>query len=146
MKTFNQKDIDEKFKSFKVFSVEDVQKVMDNEKKITVLSENKELRKYLDDIKLYFQLLHDFFSGQYKKIPVGTIAAIVGSLLYIFLPVDLIPDCIPVVGFLDDAAVLTACLNATRFDIEEYKKHKENAEAKENFFRKNHKYCQFFDV
>ena len=83
--------------------------------------ENKELRKYLDDIKLYFQLLHDFFSGQYKKIPVGTIAAMVGSLLYIFLPVDLIPDCIPVVGFLDDAAVLTACLNATRFDIEEYK-------------------------
>lgn len=124
MKEFNQKDIDEKFESFTSYTDDDAQKVMDNQEKIEKIASNETLNKYLNDIKLYFQMLGDTFSGKYKKIPVGTIAAIIGSLLYVLSPVDLIPDFIPVVGFLDDAAVLAACLNFTRFDVEEYKKHK----------------------
>ena len=35
---------------------------------------------------------------------------IIGALGYFILPVDLIPDFIPVAGFTDDAAALLACL------------------------------------
>ena len=65
----------------------------------------------------------------YKKLPVGTIAAIVGTLLYVLSPVDLIPDFIPGIGYLDDAAVLALCLNFTRFDVEEYKKNTQGLTA-----------------
>ena len=125
MKEFNQKNIDEKFNSFISYTDADAEKVMENQEKIEKIASNGTLSKFLDDIKLYFKMLGDIFTGKYKKIPVGTIAAIVGTLLYVLSPVDLIPDFIPVIGYLDDAAILAACLNFTRFDVEEYKKEKE---------------------
>lgn len=124
MKRFNQKNIDEKFKTFASYTKDDVQKVMKNKEKIEGIASNDTLHKYLNDVKLYFQMLGDVFAGKYKEIPFGTIAAIVGSLLYVLSPIDLIPDFIPVVGYLDDAAILTACLNFTKFDVEKYKKDK----------------------
>lgn len=124
MKEFNQKDIDEKFNSFTSYTDADAEKVMENQENIEKIASNDTLSKYLNDIKLYFQMLGDIFTGKYKKVPVGTIAAIVGTLLYVLSPVDLIPDFIPVIGYLDDAAVLAACLNFTRFDVEEYKKNR----------------------
>ena len=84
---------------------------------------NQTLSKYLDDVTLYFQMLKDFFSGKYKNIPIGTIATIFGTLLYVLSPIDLIPDFLPG-GFLDDVGILIACLNFTKFDVEEYKKSK----------------------
>lgn len=124
MKGFNQKNIDEKFKTFASYTEGDAQKVMKNKEKIEDIASNDTLHKYLNDVKLYFQMLGDVFAGKYKEIPFGTIAAIVGSLLYVLSPIDLIPDFIPVVGYLDDAAILAACLKFTRFDVEKYKKDK----------------------
>lgn len=125
----NRKDCQKKFNSFKTYSKADADKVMKNKGKILKIAENEELCQYLDDIKLYFQMLGDVFSGKYKKIPFGTIAAIVGTLLYVLLPQDLIPDYIPVIGYLDDAAIFRLCLNFTRIDIEEYKKFKQKKVA-----------------
>ena len=124
MKDFKQKDINEKFQTFDSYTEEDAQKVMDNQEKIEKIASNNTLHKYLTDIRLYFQMLGDVFTGKYKKLPIGTIAAIVGTLLYVLSPVDFIPDFIPVIGYLDDAAMLGLCLNFTRFDVEEYKKNK----------------------
>lgn len=56
-------------------------------------------------------MLKDFFTRKYTEVPVGTIMAIAGSLLYVLSPIDIIPDFIPVVGFLDDAGVIAACIN-----------------------------------
>jgi uncharacterized membrane protein YkvA (DUF1232 family) len=37
-------------------------------------------------------------------------AALLGALAYFVLPIDLIPDILPVLGYADDAAVLAAAL------------------------------------
>ena len=114
--------LNNEFNSFKNgFSQEDAEKVMENMGKIKKLMQNETLRKYLEDVKLYFQMLGDVFSGKYKKVPTGTIAAIIGTLLYVLSPIDLIPDFLPG-GFLDDAGILALCLNFTKYDVEEYKK------------------------
>ena len=55
-------------------------------------------------------------------MPKGTVAAIIGTLLYVLSPADLIPDVIPVVGYLDDAAVLALCLKFAKHDVDEYKR------------------------
>lgn len=89
---------------------------------------NDTLKKSLEDIKLYFQMLADIFTGKYKKVPMGTIAAIVGTLLYVLSPIDLIPDFLPG-GYLDDAGIVALCLNFTKQDIEEYKKFKSTCSA-----------------
>lgn len=122
--TFNQKGAQDKFNSFTSYTAEDADKVMKNQQKIESIARDGTLSKYLGDIKLYFKMLGDVFTGKYKKVPVGTIAAIVGTLLYVLSPIDLIPDFIPVIGYLDDAAMLALCLNFTKYDVEEYKKDK----------------------
>ena len=118
--------LNNKFNSFKNgFAQEDAEKVMENMGKIEKIMQNKTLRKFLDDVKLYFQMLGDVFTGKYKKVPEGTVAAIIGTLLYVLSPVDLLPDFLPG-GFVDDAGIIGLCLTFTKYDVEQYKKFKEN--------------------
>ena len=120
----SNEDMDEKvkenFDSFNSYTEDDADKVLDNEKKIENIMNNETLREYMNNIKNYFMMLNDFVTGKYKNIPVGTISAIIGTLLYVLSPVDLIPDLIPVVGFLDDAAVLALCVKLTQYDVDQY--------------------------
>jgi uncharacterized membrane protein YkvA (DUF1232 family) len=126
MSTENLRDA---FNSFnKNYNQADAEKVMENKEKIEAIMQNDTLKKYLEDIKLYFQMLGDIFTGKYKKVPMGTIAAIVGTLLYVLSPIDLIPDFLPG-GYLDDAGIVALCLNFTKQDIEEYKKFKSTCSA-----------------
>jgi uncharacterized membrane protein YkvA (DUF1232 family) len=121
-----EEKLNNKFNSFKNgFTQEDAEKVMENMGKIEQIMQNKTLRKFLDDVKLYFQMLGDVFTGKYKKVPAGTVAAIVGTLLYVLSPVDLLPDFLPG-GFVDDAGIIGLCLTFTKYDVEQYKKFKEN--------------------
>jgi uncharacterized membrane protein YkvA (DUF1232 family) len=99
-----------------------------------VLNKSEELRrrfesggplgKFVDDFKLLFAVVRDYWHGRYRKIPFWTVAAIVASLLYVLNPFDLIPDFIPLVGQIDDAAVVAACLLMVRQDLHRYKKWK----------------------
>ena len=84
----------------------------------------KILKGFIEDVKLFFCMLKDYFTKQYTEVPVGTIMAITGSLLYVLSPIDVIPDFLPVVGMLDDAAVVTLCMNFVKVDLEKYKKFK----------------------
>lgn len=120
-----------KFNSFKKgYSQKDAEKVFEKKSKILGIMKNPTLKKYFDDVSLYFQMLKEFFSGEYKSIPVGSIAAIIGTLLYILSPIDLIPDLIPG-GFVDDLGILISCLNFTKIDVEEYKKSKCEVQQKQ---------------
>lgn len=85
-------------------------KIFENEDTIMGKMNNKNLRGFVEDVKIFFSMLKDFFIKKYTEVPIGTVMAIAGSLLYVLLPVDVIPDFIPVVGYLDDDAILAACM------------------------------------
>lgn len=118
--------VNEKFDSFKKksYSEEDMNKVFSNEEKIMGKMNDKNLKGFIEDVKIFFLMLKDFFSRKYTEVPVGTIMAIVGSLLYVLSPIDIIPDFIFGVGYLDDAGVIAACLNFVKIDIAKYKEFK----------------------
>lgn len=80
------------------------------------------LAKFLDDLKLLFAIVRDYWNGKYREIPYWSIVAIVAALLYVLNPFDLIPDIIPVIGYVDDAAVVAVCLAQVREDLHKYKK------------------------
>jgi uncharacterized membrane protein YkvA (DUF1232 family) len=46
-----------------------------------------------------------------RQTPLHVKAVLLGAIAYFVLPTDLIPDYIPVIGYMDDAAVLAAAVN-----------------------------------
>ncbi|HEY6463926.1 MAG TPA: DUF1232 domain-containing protein [Polyangiaceae bacterium] len=72
------------------------------------------------DVGTLFELLFD----RSFPVPWRTTAAIVFGLGYFLMSADLIPDVIPVVGFLDDAAVLAEIVCLLSGDIQRFRAHR----------------------
>ena len=105
---------------------EDIKDLTKKESKvIDRVKKHGPLADYLEDVKTFYALIKDYINGEYTDVPWWTIAAIGAALAYIINPFDVIPDVIPVIGYLDDAAVLTLCLKMVKKDIEKYKEWKE---------------------
>jgi curved DNA-binding protein CbpA len=83
------------------------------------------LKSALRNVRVLYALFKDTVNGKYK-LPPANLAMIGGGLLYFILPMDLIPDFIPVIGYLDDLAVLTTIMNSLNKEIREYRIWKEN--------------------
>ena len=78
------------------------------------------LKSALKNVRVLYSLFKDTVDGKYK-LPPASLAMIGGGLLYFILPTDLIPDFIPVIGYLDDLAVLTTIMNMLNTEIREYR-------------------------
>lgn len=102
-------------------------KVMENRDRIEGMAKEGPLEKFIGDIKTFFDMVGDYFSGEYTDVPFGTIAGIIGTLLYVLSPVDLIPDFIPFLGLADDAAMVAFCLSCVGIDLDRYRNWKQGA-------------------
>ena len=100
---------------------EDVEDVLRNRGKAEKKMHAGVLQEYWEDVQTFFQMLGDYWNGSYREVPFATIAAIVGALAYLICPIDVIPDFIPVIGLVDDAAVIAICLKLVRTDIAAYR-------------------------
>ena len=78
--------------------------------------------KYLSMIPIMISMLRSYFKKEYKEIPIGTLLALVSALIYWLAPADIIPDIIPVAGYVDDATVIASCLKLINDDLKDYKK------------------------
>src|SRR5215213_2113421 len=84
------------------------------------------LRRFVEDGKTLMALIKDYRKGNYRTALFGTIAAAAFALIYVFNPFDIIPDVLPFVGAIDDAAVIGACLMLVERDLRTYRSWKEN--------------------
>ena len=93
--------------------VEQLQRVMQNA--------TKALEDYAADLQTMGSMVADYAHGRYKEIPKETLVAVVAAIVYVVSPIDLIPDAIPVVGYADDAALVSFVLSHVHKDIESYR-------------------------
>lgn len=84
------------------------------------------LVKVWHEIKMLISLLNDYITGHYKKIPLASIVAIAAAIAYFVSPIDVIPDFISGLGYLDDATVIGFVLSMLHDDLSEYKDWKKN--------------------
>lgn len=85
----------------------------------------------LAEIPVLISLVKAYLQKRYAKVPIGTIIAIVGALLYFLSPIDLVPDLLPAIGLIDDAAVIALALKLVHDDVTEFKSWKEENQAHE---------------
>ncbi len=104
---------------------EKLQRLITNAKNLA--EENTTLSKLWADIKLSLELAKDWIKGEYKDIPKGSLVLIIGGLLYLVNPIDLIPDFL-IGGFLDDAAVLAYVFKKIGDELVVYKAWKNEQE------------------
>lgn len=90
------------------------------------------LRRFSSDIKLMFAMLRDYWQGAYRDVPWKSVAAIAGALVYVLNPLDLIPDMIIGIGFIDDFGVVALCLKMVESDLIRYAAWKEHKEESAN--------------
>lgn len=108
-------------KRAKNVSEDDVKKILDKRDEIEQKFKGSgPLGKFIADVKILFSMIQDHWSGEYREVPWTTIAVAVAALAYVFSPIDLIPDFIPVIGLVDDALVIGLCLTAIDSDLQAY--------------------------
>ena len=78
-------------------------------------------------LNLLFSYIKDLKSGRYKSFSKTLFIVIVFGFLYMIMPIDFIPDWIPFVGIIDDAAVLGLMYKQLKKDLEKYRLWKERS-------------------
>ena len=100
----------------------DIQKVISRSEEIQrKFSARGPLARFVEDGKLLLSIVKDYWAGAYRQVPYGVIASSVFTLIYVLNPFDMVPDVLPLIGQLDDVAVLGACLLMIEHDLQTYK-------------------------
>ena len=66
------------------------------------------------------RLIKAYAKGEYREISFESIALIVTSIIYLIMPIDVIPDFIIAFGLTDDIALLAWTYKSVAEDIEKY--------------------------
>lgn len=99
----------------------DVARVLDNADLIgRRLERGGPFSRVVEDGKLLLSLLRDYWTRDYRAAPYWVIGAAAFALLYVLVPLDLVPDTLPIVGQLDDLAVVSICLALVRQELGKY--------------------------
>ena len=90
------------------------------------------LNRVSEDVKLFFSILKDYVNGSYREIPWRAIAGIAGTSLYIFIPTDVIPDWIAILGLTDDVSVVMFCMKSIDAELQKYNSWKKTHSDEQN--------------
>jgi uncharacterized membrane protein YkvA (DUF1232 family) len=86
------------------------------------------LEQIWGDLTTLFRLVKAWLNRSYTRIHWQTIVLAIGAIVYFVNPFDVIPDFIPVIGYLDDAAVVGWLIMSIQADINRFLEWEENAE------------------
>lgn len=73
--------------------------------------------KYIPE---FLSLINNYISGKYKDISAKSVIATVAVIIYFVAPFDIIPDALPVVGYVDEAFVIGKCLEIIDEELEKF--------------------------
>ena len=93
-------------------------------KALKIIAKVPVLKSLVSDVPVMVNMVKDYIRKKYKRVPLKTITMITAALIYLVNPNDAVPDYLPGVGYLDDAAVMNFVLMSVKEDVEKYKEWK----------------------
>ena len=90
------------------------------EKLQSINFENSKINKLGHNLRTMIRMVQAYVNGSYRELPWKSLLAILGGLIYFMMPIDFIPDFIPLTGFLDDFTIIMFITGAFQQDIEAF--------------------------
>ncbi len=90
------------------------------------LKEIPNVGEYAAKLPLMLSMIRSYIAKEYTEVSPKVVVSMVGALVYMLKGKDLISDKIPVLGAIDDLAVLGLALQVNSKELEEYKNWREN--------------------
>lgn len=76
------------------------------------------LKEGFDSLMDLFLLVRAYAKREYVEVPWQSLLLILATILYFLLPMDLMPDWIMGLGYIDDAALIGWTMNTVKSDID----------------------------
>ncbi|MBR6234000.1 MAG: DUF1232 domain-containing protein [Erysipelotrichaceae bacterium] len=95
----------------------------------TKLNEIPNIGQYASKLPLMLSMIRSYIAKEYTEVSPKVIVSMVGALVYMLKGKDLISDKIPVIGIVDDLAVLGLALQLNSKELEAYKTWREKDEV-----------------
>lgn len=90
-------------------------------KLIDVQSEKSGFDQVKEVMMTFIRLGKAYINGSYRQVSNKSLLIGVGVLLYLVSPLDVIPDFIPVIGYLDDISLMAWFIDAFQKEISNFK-------------------------
>jgi len=74
-----------------------------------------------DDVRTTLRLLLAWVRRSYRDVSGASLVLLVAALLYFVTPVDVIPDTLGVLGFVDDLAVIQTAVETARDELDHFR-------------------------
>ena len=104
--------------------------LVSNTRILNILRKNERLSDIVEPVKTAFRLLMRYAKGDYRDISKESLILLATSVIYFVMPIDLIPDFLFGLGFLDDISLLAWTVNALSQDLARFTEW-EKAQAEE---------------
>ncbi len=78
------------------------------------------LRRVWADLTALFRLARAWTRGAYRETPWRSIVLVFAAILYFVNPIDLIPDALLALGYLDDATVIAWVARSLKRDLDSF--------------------------
>lgn len=79
------------------------------------------LQQVRSDLKTLIRMAAAWASGRYARVPWKSMVYLAVGLLYFLSPLDLIPDMLAGIGFIDDAVVIRLVVGAIRDEVDAFR-------------------------
>ncbi len=81
--------------------VKDAQKILTNK-----ATRSEKLRNVKNQLFAFIRLVKAYYKGEYRAVSIKSMVYTIAVLIYFVTPTDLVPDFIPLGGYLDDASLI----------------------------------------
>lgn len=82
---------------------------------------SRALTSVKEDLAVLLRMMTAWAQRSYQRVPWTVLLLVTGAVVYFVAPIDLIPDALIGIGFVDDVAVVTAVVRTVRDELDRFR-------------------------